>query len=64
MACGCGKRQGTIERPIIAGTANGADPIEMIMRVNFGAAGAGKRVWVTGNGIDLWVTQGLAEPVA
>lgn len=58
--CGCGKKQGSFERPLIAGRPNGAEPVKMRLVVNMSGEAAGSEVWVTGNGISLWLDHGLA----
>lgn len=61
--CGCGKTRGTIDRPLVAGRPNGAEAIEMRLLINFGGVAAGTDVWVTGDGVDLWLAKGYAAAV-
>jgi hypothetical protein len=58
MGCGCGKPKGTIDKPFTAGRHNGATPVEGTLLVSYGGASPGTKVWVTGDGIDLWVAKG------
>lgn len=61
MGCGCNKKKGTEEKPILAGLHNGAAPVKAVLRVSAGGASAGDTVWVTGSGIADWVRLGYLE---
>lgn len=64
MGCNCGGAKiGTLDRPAIAGKANGVDPVEVRTLKNVGIARAGRTLWVTGTRVQNWIDDGLAEYV-
>jgi hypothetical protein len=53
--CGCNKKKGTFDKPLVAGRPNGATPVEGTLVISYGSMAAGQKAWITGDGIALWV---------
>lgn len=57
MGCGCGKKQGSdVSAPIIAGSPNGAEPVQYRLGISYGNATAGDVVWVSGSAVSHWLS--------
>ena len=64
MGCGCGQKVGSLDRPVIAGRNNAAEPIQVKTLRSVGTAAAGREVWATGDQLGTWLEKGWVELVS
>lgn len=62
MSCGCSKQKGTFENPVIAGRANGAEPVQVVATRSLGRIKVGQPTWVTGSALADWIERGYVTP--